>query len=72
MTPGRVYRRKEYGAIDRMNHCVALWGTDVVYSGSDCGSTEHLLSLLLRLVLIIDWASQYIVDGRGGALMDAQ
>ena len=31
--PGQVYRRKGYGAIDRLNHCAALWGTDGVHSG---------------------------------------
>ena len=61
--PGRVYRRKGYGAIDRLNRCAALWGTDGVYSGSDCVHTEYFSPLLLRLLLIIDWASQYIVDG---------
>ena len=33
--PGRVYRRKGYGAINRLNCCVALWGTDGVYLGFD-------------------------------------
>ena len=33
--PGRVYRRKGYGAIDRLNRCAALWGTGGVHSGSD-------------------------------------
>ena len=33
--PGRVYRRKGYGAIDQLNRCAALWGTDGVYLGSD-------------------------------------
>ena len=33
--PGRVYMRKRYGAINRLNRCAALWGTDGVYSGFD-------------------------------------
>ena len=64
--PGRVYRRKGYGVIDQLNHCATLWGTDGVYYDSDCGRKEHFSSLLLRLVLIKDRASQYIVDGGAG------
>ena len=33
--PSRVYMRKGYGVIDRLNRCVALWDTDGVYSCSD-------------------------------------
>ena len=33
--PSRVYMRKGYGAIDRLNRCATLLGTDGVYSGSD-------------------------------------
>ena len=32
---GRVYKRKGFGAVNRLNCCVALRGTDGVYSGSD-------------------------------------
>ena len=32
---GWVYKRKGYGAIDRLNRCADLWGTDGVHSGSD-------------------------------------
>ena len=33
--PSWVYRRKGYGAIDRLNSCTAFRGIDGVYSGSD-------------------------------------
>ena len=33
--PSRVYRRKGYGAVDRLNLCAALRGTDGVYPSSD-------------------------------------
>ena len=32
--PGRVYRRKGYGAVNRLNCCATLRGTDGVYPGS--------------------------------------
>ena len=32
--PGRVYKRKGYGAVNRLNCCAAPWGTDCVYLGS--------------------------------------
>ena len=64
--PGRVYRRKGYGTIDRLNRCAAIWSTDGIYFGSNYGLAEHFSPLLLRLVLIINWASQYIVDGGSG------
>ena len=32
---GRVYKKKGYGTIDQLNRCIALRGTDGVYSGSD-------------------------------------
>ena len=61
--PGRVNGRKGYGAVNRLYYCTAVRGTDGVYPGSDCGNSEHLSSLPLRLVLIIARATQYIVDG---------
>ena len=64
--PCWVYRRKGYGAIDWLNHCTALWDTDGIYSGPDCGRAEHFLSLVFILVLIIDWASQYEFYGGSG------
>ena len=33
--PGRVYRRKGYGVVNRMNCCAALHGTNGVYLGFD-------------------------------------
>ena len=33
--PGRVYKRKGYGAVNRLNCCAALRGIDGVYPGSD-------------------------------------
>ena len=33
--PSRVYRWKGYRAVNRLNRCAALWGTDGAYSGSD-------------------------------------
>ena len=63
---GRVYRWKGYGAVNRLNCCVALRGTDSVYPGSDCGCTEHFSSLSFGLVLVIGRASQYEVDGALG------
>ena len=33
--PGRVYKRKGYGAVNRLNCCVALRGTNGVYPGSN-------------------------------------
>ena len=33
--PGWVYKRKGYGAVNRLNCCAALRGTDGVYPGSD-------------------------------------
>ena len=33
--PSRVYRRKGYGAVNQLNCCAAIRGTDGVYPGSD-------------------------------------
>ena len=64
--PGRVYRRKGYGAVNKLNCCTALRGTDGVYPGFDRDCTEHFSSLLFGLVLVIGRASQYEVDGGPG------
>ena len=61
--PGRVYRWKGYGAVNQLNCCAAPQGIDGVYPGSDRGCIEHFSSLSFGLVLVIDRASQYEVDG---------
>ena len=66
--PSRVYRRKGYGVVNRLNCYAALRGTDGVYPGSDRGCAEHFSPSPFGLVLIIDRASQYEVDGGQGSV----
>ena len=63
---GRVNGRKGYGAVNRL-HCFAvIWGTDGVHPGSNYGCLQQLFPLTLRLILVIDWAAQYVIDGGPG------
>ena len=57
---------KGYGAVDRLDYFAADWSVDCVYPGSDGGCAQHALLLALRLILIVNRAAQYIVDGGRG------
>ena len=61
--PGRVNGGKGCGAVDRLNRSAFDWSVDRVYQGPDGGYAQHALLLALRLILIVSWAAQYIVDG---------
>ena len=61
--PGRVYRGKGYRAVNRVDCSIAIWDVDGVYPGSNRGCTQQPLLLVLRLILIISWAAQYVVFG---------
>ena len=54
---------KGYGAVDRLDYFAADWSVDCVYPRSDGGCAQHALLLALRLILIVNRAAQYIVDG---------
>ena len=64
--PGRVNGRKGYGAVNRLYCFVVIRGTDGVHSGSNCGCLWQFFSLKIGLILVIGWASQYVINGRPG------
>ena len=64
--PGRVNERKGYGAINRLCCFVVIWGTDGVHSGSNYGCLWQFLSLTIGLILVVGWASQYVINCRLG------
>ena len=61
--PGRVNEGKGYGAVDWLDRFAADWSVDHVYPGLDHGGAQHALLLALRLILIVNRATPYIVDG---------
>ena len=61
--PGRVNGGKGYGVVDRLDCSTAVWGMDRVYPGLDGGCVQQPLLLVLKLILIVNRAAQYIVDG---------
>ena len=63
---GRVNGRKGYGAVNRLHCFVVIRGTDGVYLSLNCSCSKQLFPLRTRLVLVVSWASQYVVDGRSG------
>ena len=64
--PKRVHGRKGYGAVNRMYCFAVIWGTDGVYPSLNCGCSQQLFPLTNGLILVVSWASQYVVDGRSG------
>ena len=64
--PGRVNGRKGYRAVNQLYCSAVIWGTDGVNPGSNCGCSQQLFPLTLGLVLIINWAAQYVIDGGPG------
>ena len=65
--PGRVYGWKGYGAVNRLNCCAVLRGTDGVYSSSDWRLCEAFFFNVVWICIGSSvWASQYEVDGGPG------
>ena len=64
--PGWVNGRKGYGAVNWLYCFAVIRGTDGVHSGSNYGCSQQLFPLTTRLVLVVGWASLYVVDGRPG------
>ena len=60
---GRVNKGKGYRVVNRLDCSAAVWGMDGVYLGPDDGCAQQPLLLVLRLILIVSRATQYIVDG---------
>ena len=63
---GQVNGRKEYGAVNRLYCFVVIRGTYGIHLGSNYGCSQQLFSLMIRLVQVVGWASQYVVDGGPG------
>ena len=64
--PGRVDVRKGYGAINRLYRFAVIQGTDGVHQGSNGGCSQQLFPLTTGLIVIIGWASQYVIHGGPG------
>ena len=64
--PKRVNGRKGYGAVNRLYCFAVIHGTDGAHPGSNCGCSQQLFPLATELVLVVGWASQYVIDGRPG------
>ena len=64
--PVRVDRGKGYGTIYFLGSLLSSFRVDNIYPSFDCGGSQELLLLELRLILVIRRASQYIVYGRSG------
>ena len=64
--PGRVNGRKGYGVVNRLYHFAVIQGTDGVHPGSNCGCLQHLFPLTIGLILVVDWAAHYVIDGGPG------
>ena len=64
--PGMVNGRKGYGAVNRLYCSAIIRGTDGVLAGSNCGCSQQLFPLTLGLILVIGWATQYVIDGGPG------
>ena len=64
--PGRVNGRKGYGAVNRLYRYVVIQGTDGVHPDSNYGRSQQLFPLTIRLILVIGWAPQYVIDGGPG------
>ena len=64
--PRRVNGRKGYGAVNRPYCFAVIRGTYGVHPGSNCGYSQQLFPLTTELVLIVGWASQYVIDGGSG------
>ena len=62
--PGQVNGGKGYGDVDRLGCSAADRSVDRVYPGPNGGCAQHALLMVLRLILIVSRAAQYIVDGR--------
>ena len=61
--PERVNGRKGYGAVNRLYCFAVIHGTDGILPSSNYGCSQQLLPLMTGLVLVVGWASQYVVDG---------
>ena len=59
--PGRVNRGKGYRVVNRLDCPATIWGVDGVYPGTDGGCAQQPLLLVLRLILIVSRAAQYVV-----------
>ena len=64
--PVRVDRRKGYGAIYWLGFLMSAFCVDSIYPGLNCGGSQELPLLALRLTLVIRQAAQYIVYGGFG------
>ena len=64
--PGQLNVRKGYGAFNRLYYFVVIQGTDGVHPGSNCGCLQQLFPLMTRLVLVVGWASQFVINGGPG------
>ena len=56
--PGQVNGRKGYGVVNRLYRSAVIRGIDGVHRGSNCDCSQQL-----GLILVIGWATQYVIDG---------
>ena len=61
--PRRVNMGKGYKAVNWLDCSTAIWDVDGVQQGSSCGRSQQPPLLALRLILIVNWATSYVVYG---------
>ena len=64
--PDRVDRRKRYEAIYWLGFFMFAFRVDSIYPDLNYGGFQEPPLLVLRLILVVRWAAQYIVYGESG------
>ena len=60
---GQVNRGKGYRAINWLDCPAAIWDVDGIHPGSGCGHSQQPSLLALRLILVVNQATHYVVYG---------
>ena len=68
----QVDRRKGYKTIYLLSSLMSAFLVDNIYLSFDCGGSQELLLFMLRLILVVRRAAQYLVYGRSGFCQDCR
>ena len=61
--PRQVNRGKRYRALNWLDYSASIWDVDGIHSGSSCGHLKQPPLLAFKLILVVNWAAQYVVYG---------